>query len=84
MQVDLVPSSTAIQVFHRIRSINANAGVVSCSRGKLDPNELEGLGAFDRLMRCVLQASTWALASLNSKFQCRIAARDCYRINPFI
>ena len=33
--------------------MNASAGVVSCSRGKLDPKELEGLGAFDRLMRCI-------------------------------
>eukprot|EP00752_Nemacystus_decipiens_P002170 g2066.t1 len=51
LQVDLVPSSTAVEVFQRIRSMNASAGVVSCSRGKLDPKELEGLGAFDRLVR---------------------------------
>eukprot|EP00903_Cladosiphon_okamuranus_P021241 g19514.t1 len=50
-KVDLVPASTAVEVFKRIRSMNASAGVVSCSRGKLDPKELEGLGALDRLMR---------------------------------
>ncbi|CAB1108097.1 unnamed protein product [Ectocarpus sp. CCAP 1310/34] len=50
-KVDLVPASTAVEVFQRIRSMNGTAGVVSCSRGKLDPRELEGLGAFDRLMR---------------------------------
>ncbi|CAM9407549.1 unnamed protein product [Ectocarpus sp. 4 AP-2014] len=50
-KVDLVPASTAVEVFQRIRSMNGTAGVVSCSRGKLDPRELEGLGALDRLMR---------------------------------
>ncbi|CAM9196988.1 unnamed protein product, partial [Scytosiphon promiscuus] len=50
-KVDLVPAGTAVEVFQRIRSMNASAGVVSCSRGKIDPAELEGLGAFDRLMR---------------------------------
>lgn len=51
LKVDLVSASTAVEVFERIRSINDNAGIVSCSRGKLDPSELEGLGAFDRLLR---------------------------------
>ncbi|CAN0476790.1 unnamed protein product, partial [Scytosiphon promiscuus] len=46
-KVDLVPAGTAVEVFQRIRSMNACAGVVSCSRGKIDPAELEGLGAFD-------------------------------------
>ncbi|CAN0288467.1 unnamed protein product [Ascophyllum nodosum] len=50
-KVDLVSASTAVEVFERVRSINSSAGVVSCTKGKLDPAELEGLGAFDRLMR---------------------------------
>ncbi|CAN0449540.1 unnamed protein product, partial [Laminaria digitata] len=44
-KVDLVTSATAVEVFQRIRSINASAAVVSCSRGNIDPAELEGLGA---------------------------------------
>ena len=50
-QVDLVSASTAVEVFERVRFINSSAGVVSCTKGKLDPAELEGLGTFDRLMR---------------------------------
>ncbi|CAM9115855.1 unnamed protein product, partial [Sphacelaria rigidula] len=50
-KVDLVSASTAVEVYERVRSINQSAGIVSCSRGKLDPAELEGLGAFDRLLR---------------------------------
>ena len=48
-QVDLVASATAVEVFQRIRSINASAGIVSCSRGNIDPGELEGLHAFGKL-----------------------------------
>lgn len=50
-KVDLVSASTAVDVYQRVRSINESAGIVSCSRGKLDPAELEGLGAFDRLLK---------------------------------
>ena len=57
VQVDLVTSATAVEVFHRIRSINASAAIVSCSRGNIDPAELEGLQTFDRLVRYFLSTN---------------------------
>lgn len=66
-----MPASTAVEVFQRIRSMNASAGVVSCSRGNIDPAELEGLGAFDRLMRydCVVVFS-WVVGVVRSCLRC--------------
>ena len=46
-KVDLVPSAESLEVWLRIRSINARAAIVPCVRGKLDAKTLVDFGAFD-------------------------------------
>lgn len=77
IQVDLVSASTAVEVYERVRSINQSAGIVSCSRGKLDPAELEGLGAFDRLLRLVLVSEELDQVSRQSLMVPREVNRPC-------
>jgi len=46
-KIDLVSSATAIEVWLRVRAINAKADIVPCVRGRVDVTTLVDVGGFD-------------------------------------
>ncbi|CAM9226447.1 unnamed protein product [Heterosigma akashiwo] len=46
-KVDLVPAAQVVEVFHQLRAINPGAKILPVVRGRVDPAELSGFGAFD-------------------------------------